>query len=191
MKKTSRQKKAAESPKTFGAAAPAALTSSPAHEFISDQHAREVLGVTDNDVLARRVNDVANLLYLRAGMDEAERNARVARAIELYNSIAPADGLEGMLAEQMIATHATIQECLRRAKLSKQTDDRTIKQAEKLMSLYIKQLGALDKYRGRGQQKVIVEHVHVEAGGQAIVGQVTTGQPPVYQNDSSKTAKTR
>jgi hypothetical protein len=31
------------------------------------------------------------------------------------------------------------------------------------------------KHRGKGQQKVIVEHVHVYPGGQAIVGQVTPG----------------
>ena len=32
---------------------------------------------------------------------------------------------------------------------------------------------ALAKHRGKGQQRVIVEHVHVYQGGQAIVGQVT------------------
>jgi hypothetical protein len=29
---------------------------------------------------------------------------------------------------------------------------------------------ALQRYRGKGQQKVTVEHVHVNAGAQAIVG---------------------
>jgi len=33
-------------------------------------------------------------------------------------------------------------------------------------------LEALQRYRGKGQQKVTVEHVHVNAGGQAIVGTV-------------------
>jgi hypothetical protein len=33
----------------------------------------------------------------------------------------------------------------------------------------------LDKHRGKGQQKVTVEHVHVHQGGQAIVGNVQTG----------------
>ena len=31
---------------------------------------------------------------------------------------------------------------------------------------------ALQRYRGKGQQKVTVEHVHVHTGGQAIVGSV-------------------
>lgn len=30
----------------------------------------------------------------------------------------------------------------------------------------------LNKYRGKGQQKMTVEHVHVHAGGQAIVGSI-------------------
>jgi hypothetical protein len=33
-------------------------------------------------------------------------------------------------------------------------------------------LEALNRHRGKGQQKVTVEHVHVHAGGQAVVGMV-------------------
>ena len=35
-------------------------------------------------------------------------------------------------------------------------------------------LEALNRHRGKGQQKVTVEHVTVNAGGQAIVGAVAT-----------------
>ena len=35
---------------------------------------------------------------------------------------------------------------------------------------------ALNKHRGKGDQKVTVEHVNVEAGGQAIVGSIETRQ---------------
>ena len=37
------------------------------------------------------------------------------------------------------------------------------------------QMEALKRYRTGGQQRVIVEHVTVNAGGQAIVGTVMTG----------------
>lgn len=37
---------------------------------------------------------------------------------------------------------------------------------------YAALLEALNRHRGKGQQKVIVEHVHVHAGGQAVVGVV-------------------
>ena len=36
-------------------------------------------------------------------------------------------------------------------------------------------MDALGRHRGKGQQKVTVEHVHVNAGGQAIVGAVAAG----------------
>jgi hypothetical protein len=31
---------------------------------------------------------------------------------------------------------------------------------------------ALQRYRGKGQQKVTVEHAHINTGGQAIVGTI-------------------
>ena len=43
------------------------------------------------------------------------------------------------------------------------------------MALYARQLETLNKHRGKGQQKVTVEHVHVAEGGQAIVGNVEAG----------------
>ncbi|UAB78983.1 hypothetical protein INR77_04615 [Erythrobacter sp. SCSIO 43205] len=43
-----------------------------------------------------------------------------------------------------------------------------------MMTLYARQLGTLNKHRGKGQQKVTVEHVKVEKGSQAIVGNVET-----------------
>lgn len=47
--------------------------------------------------------------------------------------------------------------------------------ATRLMRLYTEQLEAMAKLKGKStQQKVIVEHVHVHSGGQAIVGAVRT-----------------
>jgi hypothetical protein len=37
-------------------------------------------------------------------------------------------------------------------------------------------LDALNRHRGKSQQKVTVEHVHVHSGGQAIVGAVGPGE---------------
>ncbi len=41
-----------------------------------------------------------------------------------------------------------------------------------ISSTYAALLDALNRHRGKGQQKVTVEHVHVHEGGQAIVGNV-------------------
>ena len=45
-------------------------------------------------------------------------------------------------------------------------------QANKLSRTYSALLDSLNRHRGKGQQKVTVEHVHVHEGGQAIVGNV-------------------
>ena len=50
-----------------------------------------------------------------------------------------------------------------------------LSQANKLSRTYAVLLDALNRHRGKGQQKVTVEHVHVHAGGQAVVG--TMGAP--------------
>ena len=68
-------------------------------------------------------------------------------------------------------------ECYRRAMLREQTFEgrrENLNQANKLSRTYAALLEALNRHRGKGQQKVTVEHVHVHAGGQAIVGMVET-----------------
>ena len=47
-----------------------------------------------------------------------------------------------------------------------------LNQANKLSRTWTMLLDAFNKHRGKGQQKVIVEHVHVHAGGQAVVGTI-------------------
>ncbi|TVS00372.1 MAG: hypothetical protein EA407_14925 [Rhodobacteraceae bacterium] len=137
-----------------------------------------LIDVSDLAVETEKLNEIANLVRLAEGMDKDTKNARIARAIELYESVNPQSGLEGMLAVQMVGTHVTALECLRRAMVEGQTfegREMNLKHAQKLIDLYLRQLAALDRHRGKGQQKVTVEHVHVEAGGQAIVGHVDAG----------------
>src|SRR5205085_5901425 len=87
------------------------------------------------------------------------------------------DGLEGMMAAQLIAAHSAAMECYRRAMLGEQTFEgrrENLSQANKLSRTYAVLLDALNRHRGKGQQKVTVEHVHVHAGGQAVVGVLET-----------------
>jgi len=88
--------------------------------------------------------------------------------------IAPRDEIEGMLASQMVATHVASIKALRRMKNSDniQQQDSNGNIAIKLMRTFTQQIEALSRYRGKGQQKMTVEHVHIHAGGQAIVGNV-------------------
>ena len=98
----------------------------------------------------------------------------------MLEGIKPQDEIEGMLAAQMVATHSAAMECLRRAMIQNQPAlgrEQNLKHAAKLLSIYSRQIETLDKHRGKGQQKITVEHVTVEAGGQAMVGHIETGKP--------------
>ena len=82
-----------------------------------------------------------------------------------------------MIAAQLIAAHNAAMECHRRAMLGEQTFEgrrENLAQSNKLSRAYATLLDALNRHRGKGQQKVTVEHVHVHAGGQAVVGMVET-----------------
>lgn len=92
--------------------------------------------------------------------------------------IAPRDAVEEMLATQMLALHAAAMDCTRRAMLPGQPGEfrrEELSLAAKASRAFAQLADTLDKRRRGGQQKVRVEHVHVHAGGQAIVGSVSTG----------------
>lgn len=122
-------------------------------------------------------DQVTAALWVPKYKTQDEKEQAALAALRAMENIAPRSELEGMLAAQMIATHNAAMECLRRSMNEGQTfegRDSNLKHAAKLMALYERQLAALDKHRGKGRQKITVEHVTVEAGGQAIVGEVHT-----------------
>jgi hypothetical protein len=107
---------------------------------------------------------------------EAEDIRRIRHAtVDAMIGIAPRDEFEGMIAAQLVACHNASMECYRRAMHSEQTFEgrrENLSQANKLSRTYATLLETLNRHRGKGQQKVTVEHVHVHEGGQAVVGVV-------------------
>jgi hypothetical protein len=94
------------------------------------------------------------------------------------DELKPRDPIEGMAIGQLIACHNAAMECYRRAMISDQTFPgwrESLNQANKLSRTYVALLEALDRHRSKGQQRITVGHVTVNAGGQAIVGNVTPG----------------
>ncbi len=135
----------------------------------------EVTGTEDPKLAQRLLNQVVDTLWMPAGLSDEERIERVRAAVSALKGIKPQDEIEGMLAAQMIATHSAAMEYLRRAIIPNQTTvgiDLYLKHATKLLSVFAKQLETLNRNRGKGQQKVTVEHVQVQSGGQAIVGSI-------------------
>jgi hypothetical protein len=138
-----------------------------------------------NNVIA---NQTIKTLWLRTSADADEMRVQQHATIEALVGMAPGDEFEGMIAAQLIAAHNAAMECYRRAMLPDQPFEgwrEQLNQASKLSRTHASLLEALNRHRGKGQQKVTVEHVHVHEGGQAIVGNVGTtgGGTPVKSED--------
>ena len=137
---------------------------------------RQLGGSQSDDWNNRIANDTIQALWLK-NSDESERDQQRKAVLAGLIGIAPRDELEGMMAAQLIAAHGAAMECCRRAMIGDQTVEgrrENLNQANKLSRTLAVLLDALNHHRGKGQQKVTVEHVHVHAGGQAMVGAIAT-----------------
>ena len=121
------------------------------------------------------VNQVTNSdTQAHLGDKDARLNA-TANAMVAMKLSAPRDEIEGMLIAQMIAVNNATMESFRRSMSPNQSlagCDIHLKHAQKLAKIYTDQIEALSKYRGKHPPKMTVEQVKVEAGAQAIVGDV-------------------
>jgi hypothetical protein len=119
------------------------------------------------------------LVWPKPKDDSCEQLVKAQAAI---SEMSPQNATEAMLAAQMIATHDTAMCFLARATAPDQCVeliDRNVLRATRLMRLFGEQLEATQRLKGKtGQQRVTVEHVHVNAGGQAVVGAVTMARGP-------------
>jgi len=140
----------------------------------------KAFGTEDSKLRNHRIRTLVNLMKFSEGDDSDTKNLIFESTALTFIGLAPKDDIERMLVMQMIGTHEAATECLRRAMIEGQgfeARDVNLKHAEKLMAVYTKQIEALNKHRGKGQQKITVKHVNVESGGQAIVGNVEAGKP--------------
>ena len=98
--------------------------------------------------------------------------------LSVVRGVQPRDELEAMLAVQMGAVHQATMMMARRLNHVETIpqQDAAERALNKLARTYATQMEALKRYRTGGQQKVTVEHVTVNEGGQAIVGAVTHGE---------------
>src|SRR5215475_4220459 len=138
-------------------------------------HLKIVGGSMSDDWNNLVANQTTRTLWFFADSDPEEIRRERHAVVDALMGIKPGDELEGMIAAQLIAAHNASMECYRRAMLGEQTFEgrrENLSQANKLSRTYAALLDALNRHRGKGQQKVTVEHVHVHEGGQAIVGNV-------------------
>ena len=94
--------------------------------------------------------------------------------LSVVKGVKPKDQMEAMLAAQMAAVHmATMTFARRLAHVQNIPQQDSAERAfNKLARTFSAQVEALKRYRTGGEQRVTVEHVTVNEGGQAIVGNV-------------------
>lgn len=129
-------------------------------------------------VEALKLTEIMGLTFVPPSLEECQSDAYYVKAIDLFESLEPTDGIEGMLAVQMVGTHNAAVESLRRAMIYDQSLEAhkvLLSQAERMMGMYMRHVDALARHRGGGQPNVTVGHVNVESGGRAIVGNVGVG----------------
>jgi hypothetical protein len=129
-----------------------------------------------NNILA---NQTIQALWLKHS-DTETRDKQCSATVAALVGIGPKDELESMMAAQLLAAHNAAMECYRRAMIGEQTFEgrrENLAQANRLSRTYATLVEALNRHRGKGQQKVTVEHVHVHSGGQAVVGMVDNRRP--------------
>ncbi len=142
----------------------------------------EAFGTPDKDLHNYLLNQVVQTFrgfVSSEGYDYSKMAEFANNAMALLNGIQPQDEIEGMLAVQMIAVHNLVMETMKRAMITGQTFEGTeanVNHATKMLRTFTAQIESLKRYRTGGQQKVIVEHVYVNEGGQAIVGVVNRGE---------------
>src|SRR3984957_2857943 len=148
------------------------LSADPPIPHLGNALIMESLGTADFDFYNGLLTQLANV-GTQGKPDERGTNFLLA----MVRGIGPKDEIEAMMAAQMAAVHMTTMTFARRLAhvdniLQQDSAERAF---NKLARTFAVQVEALKRYRTGGEQKVTVQHVTVNEGGQAIVGSVSPG----------------
>ncbi|KAJ04129.1 hypothetical protein [Sulfitobacter mediterraneus] len=146
---------------------------------LSDEDAlTDLFGCDAPEMASGLMSHCLKVLKANEASDDFASNDERSFMLEAIKELAPRDAVERMLSVQMAATHVAL---VRSARWLANAD--TLVQTEahysgynKLARTYTAQMEALRKHRNGGKQTVTVQHVNVEDGGQAIVGNVQRGK---------------
>lgn len=134
----------------------------------------ESVGTSNPDFAQGLIRQIVNTGSQGKDVDEEGSNF----VLSVIAGIEPRDQVEAMLATQMAAVHlATMTFSRRLAHVENlHQQDAAEKAFNKLARTFTTQVEALKRYRSKGEQRVYVERVNVEPGGQAVVGNVSRGE---------------
>lgn len=136
-------------------------------------HMLETLHTDHGEVLR---STLATAISGNVNLEGADGEQAMNTALRLLVELRPQNALERMLCAQFIACDKAASQCLNIGGNTGNDPNARRKYmnlACQFQGLLVRQVEALAKLRNGGNQVVRVEHVTVEAGGQAIVGNVS------------------
>jgi hypothetical protein len=146
------------------------------HADAAGARVMNAFGITSVDLAERLTAQIMNTTHLRSS-NEPIAEGTLNAALAAVTGIAPRDEAEAMLVAQMVGVHWLAMDLLRKA------NDRPLLNdagnlAVKLLRTYTTQLEALKRYRSAGEQRVVVQHQHVNVTADQAAVQVNGGGYP-------------
>jgi hypothetical protein len=122
--------------------------------------ATDLTGSQDQVFSERLGEQMLDCLELNRGMSEAERGRRAMAALGAMREIGARDGREGLIAAQMVAAHNAGLGFLARAVREPRARKAATytRQSTALMTLFLRQMEALERRRGQERQSLRIEH---------------------------------
>jgi len=131
---------------------------------------KKALGTTSSDFVNASLFQIQSASRSPwGGISELAMNA----ALAMIEAAAPNDEIEAALAVQMACTHTAAMGVLAKLDVAFATERRVAafgSAAARLMRAYATQVEVLRRLRNGGHQYVRVEHVQINDGGQAVIG---------------------
>jgi hypothetical protein len=133
---------------------------------------KKALGTSSSDFVVASLHQLqAAAQFPGSGISETGINA----ALALIEGFAPQNEVEAALAVQMACTHIATMSVVARLGSGTGPDDRTFRFASataRLLRAFTTQFETYRRLRHGGDQYVRVEHVHINEGAQAVIGNV-------------------
>jgi hypothetical protein len=147
---------------------------------------KKALGTSSSDFVTASLHQLqAAAQFPGSGISEVGINA----ALAFIEGFAPRNEVEASLAVQMACTHSATMSVLGRLGPAAGTEDHVCRfaaAAARLLRAYTMQLEAYRRLRHGGDQHVRVEHVHINQGAQALIGNVSASEPGRVQTPETQ-----
>ncbi|MEO5334053.1 MAG: hypothetical protein H7839_18735 [Magnetococcus sp. YQC-5] len=128
-----------------------------------------------NSLSSTLLDQLAALIPANLALEAKQKELQA--MLDVVAGIGPQNEAEALLAVQMAGIHVLSMRFMALASQAGQRSgyEKTLNSISKLTRTYAAQLEALKRFRGDPSQKILVEHLHIESGAQAVIGSINKG----------------